>query len=147
MEQQNGFTLPEDWCEFEHPHSECDLDHARIQAELDVELHPDHPFHGRKLMVMAHALSNDDVLCAHTDESGRYSIIHLTWRGGPELGACPTIDFDGDRNEVCRYFGFVSDVLDRIAEDERLGLREPMTATGTPSQPVMIRYSEQGDAE
>lgn len=40
MEQQNLFTLPEDWCEFACPRSECDVDHVRIQVELEVELHP-----------------------------------------------------------------------------------------------------------
>ncbi len=40
MEQQNLFTLPEDWCEFACPRSECDVDHVRIQVELEVELPP-----------------------------------------------------------------------------------------------------------
>lgn len=98
---------------------------------------------------MAHATGTDDVRCAHTDESGRYSIIHLTWGRRPELGACPTIDFDfdGDWHDVCRYFGHVTDVLDRVAEDERLGRREPMTTTGTPSRPVVIRCNKQNDVE
>ena len=106
MEKQNNLTLPEDWCEFARPQSKCDFDHARVQAELEIELHPAHPFHGCKLKVIAHAIGNDDVLCANPEEPGRYSIIHLTWRGGAEIGNCPTIDFDGDWKGVCRYFGF-----------------------------------------
>lgn len=147
MEKQNNLTLPEDWCEFSRPHLECDFDHTRMQAELEIELHPGHPFHGYKLKVIAHAISNDDVLCAHTEESGRYSIIHLTWRGRAEIGSCPTIDFDGDWNSVCRYFGFVTKVLAQVAEDERLGLRKPMTKAGTSSQPVVTRYNEQDGIE
>lgn len=106
MGKQDDLSLPEDWCEFARPHSECDYDHARAQTELEIELHPAHPFNGYKLKVIAHATGNDDVLCAHTEESGRYSIIHLTWRGAAEIGSCPTIDFDGDWNGVCRYLGF-----------------------------------------
>ncbi|MGC3023589.1 hypothetical protein ACPUER_00280 [Burkholderia sp. DN3021] len=147
MEQQNNLTLPEDWCEFARPHSECDFDHERMQAELETELHSSHPFHGYKLKVIAHATGNDDVLCAHTEESGRYSIIHLTWRGGAELGNCPTVDFDGDWNDICHYFGVITSELAQVAEDEHLGLRKPMTKAGASSQPVVIRYNEQNDIE
>lgn len=147
MGKQNRLALPDDWCEFAHPDSKCDCDHARIQAELEVELHPYHPFYGRKLRVIAHATGTDDVLCTHSDESGRYSIIHLTWGGRPELGTCPTIDFDGDWSGVCRYFGYIADVLNRVAEEERLGVREPMTTLGTSSRPIVIRRNEQNDVE
>ncbi|WP_133117940.1 hypothetical protein [Burkholderia ubonensis] len=147
MEHERNVSLPEDWCEFAHPHSECDVDHTRVQAELDIEIHPDHPFHGRALTVLAHAKGNDDVLCAHNDEPGRYSFIHLTWSGRPELGNCPTIDFDGDWNGVLGYFGYVDQVLAQIAEDERVGRRQPVTMAGTCSRPVVIRYSERNDID
>ncbi|WP_175779417.1 hypothetical protein [Burkholderia anthina] len=113
MKQQINLMLPEDWCRFMQPDPECGCDHERMQVELEIELHSGHPFHGRKLTVIAHATGNDDVLCAHAEELGRYSIIHLTWRGSPELGDCPTIDFDGDWDDVSRYFGFITKVQDR----------------------------------
>jgi len=93
---------PDWWCNFNSSHPECDVEHAKIQAELEIEIHPEHPFYGRKLKVIAHAMGNDDVLCTHVDDPKRYSVLHLTWAGRPELGSCPTIDFDGnlpDSNE------------------------------------------------
>lgn len=94
------------WCRFDDPSRECDTHHARIQAELEIEIHPEHPFYRRNLKVIAHALGCDDVICTHVDEPGRYSVLHLTWGGRPEIGTCPTIDFDGDRHGVARYFDY-----------------------------------------
>ncbi|MCA8022463.1 hypothetical protein [Burkholderia metallica] len=94
----------EGWCNFDARSPECDTDHARIQAELETEIHPAHPFYRRRLEVVAHALGCDDVLCTHVDEPGRYSVLHLTWGGRPEIGSCPTIDFDGDRQAGAKYF-------------------------------------------
>ncbi|OXJ28393.1 hypothetical protein CFB82_32830 [Burkholderia sp. HI2714] len=94
------------WCRFDDPSRECDTHHARIQAELEIEIHPEHPFYRRNLKVIAHALGCDDVICTHVDEPGRYSVLHLTWGGRPEIGTCPTIDFDGDRHGVAQYFDY-----------------------------------------
>ena len=60
-----------------------------------IELHPGHPFHWCALKVIAHAISNDDVLCAHSEESGCYLIIHLIWSGGED-----SYDVDGNAMRI-----------------------------------------------
>jgi hypothetical protein len=87
--------LAEDWCLAESPAVACGCDYHQLAAELATELHPAHPLFGRALTVVAHRFANDDILCAHDAEPGRYSVVHLSWSQRSEFDEFPTVDFDG----------------------------------------------------
>ncbi|MFF8742995.1 hypothetical protein [Streptomyces californicus] len=104
--------LGDDWCDVTADRAEdCDLDHLALAAELSTEVHPAHPFFGTALEVIAHRLSNDDVLCRHRATPSRYSILHLTWSHREEIGGCPTIDADGEWRDIVAYENAVDAAL------------------------------------
>ncbi|MYW76524.1 hypothetical protein GTY38_00065 [Streptomyces sp. SID8369] len=104
--------LGDDWCDVTADRAEdCDLDHLALAAELSTEVHPAHPFFGTALEVIAHRLTNDDVLCRHRASPSRYSILHLTWSHREEIGGCPTIDADGEWRHIIAYENAVDAAL------------------------------------
>ncbi len=104
--------LGDDWCDVTADRAEdCDLDHLALAAELSTEVHPAHPFFGTALEVIAHRLTNDDVLCRHRATPSRYSILHLTWSHREEIGGCPTIDADGEWRHIIAYENAVDAAL------------------------------------
>ncbi|MFD3794373.1 hypothetical protein [Streptomyces californicus] len=104
--------LGDDWCDVTADRAEdCDLDHLALAAELSTEVHPAHPFFGTALEVIAHRLTNDDVLCRHRAAPSRYSILHLTWSHREEIGGCPTIDADGEWRHIIAYENAVDAAL------------------------------------
>ncbi|WP_420168162.1 hypothetical protein [Streptomyces violaceoruber] len=108
--------LSDDWCDVTADRAEdCDLDHLALAAELSTEVHPAHPFFGTALEVIAHRLTNDDVLCRHHATPSRYSILHLTWSHREEIGGCPTIDADGEWRHIVAYENAVDAALSESA--------------------------------
>lgn len=108
--------LGDDWCDVTADRAEdCDLDHLALAAELSTEVHPAHPFFGTALEVIAHRLTNDDVLCRHHATPSRYSILHLTWSHREEIGGCPTIDADGEWRHIVAYENAVDAALSESA--------------------------------
>lgn len=104
--------LGDDWCDVTADRAEdCDLDHLALAAELSTEVHPAHPFFGTALEVIAHRLTDDDVLCRHRATPSRYSILHLTWSHREEIGGCPTIDADGEWRHIIAYENAVDAAL------------------------------------
>lgn len=108
--------LGDDWCAFDAPDDACEIDHSQIPRELATELHDGHAFFGVALHVIAHRLTDDDVLCKHDTApgvvTGRYSIVHLTWSGRAEIGACPTVDADGPWAAIADYEAAVATAID-----------------------------------
>ncbi|MBV9926792.1 MAG: hypothetical protein JOZ96_17365 [Acidobacteria bacterium] len=91
--------LPEGW----YPASE--QDESRLADELRRELTPGHLLYGRPVRVIAHRNgATDDILVAHRDQPGRFTVVHLTWRGGPEINqAHPSVECDGDYAAFLEY--------------------------------------------
>ncbi|MFE9458952.1 hypothetical protein [Streptomyces californicus] len=111
--------LGDDWCDVTADRAEdCDLDHLALAAELSTEVHPAHPFFGTALEVIAHRLSNDDVLCRHRANPSRYSVLHLTWSHREEIGSCPTIDADGEWQDIVAYENAVDAALGESVPNE-----------------------------
>jgi hypothetical protein len=61
-----------------------------LEAELELEVAPGHPLHGRSWHVVARALPQDDVLVASGDG---VAVVHLTWSGRVESPPWPTTTF------------------------------------------------------
>ncbi|MEZ5384198.1 MAG: hypothetical protein R3F13_01655 [Prosthecobacter sp.] len=83
--------LPEGW-------SYPDAESARgLHDELQRELPPGHLLAGRAVEVFAwRDGATDDVLFRHVQEPGRFTVVHLSWSGKPEINAhYPTVEYDG----------------------------------------------------
>ncbi|MFD8585299.1 hypothetical protein ACFV2A_20645 [Streptomyces californicus] len=138
--------LGDDWCDVTADRAEdCDLDHLALAAELSTEVHPAHPFFGTALEVIAHRLTNDDVLCRHRATPSRYSILHLTWSHREEIGSCPTIDADGEWRHIIAYENAVDAALRESAPNgEALsgeGRKPEQGPTGQPREEAPRRPS------
>lgn len=65
-------------------------------AELNRELPPGHLLFGIPVETFAERIGDDDTLFRHVGESGRFTVIHLTWIGREEINAeHPWVEFDG----------------------------------------------------
>jgi hypothetical protein len=90
--------LPVGW--FYSNAEESDLRHA----ELLRELAPGHPLFGTDVDVVAHREGTDDILCRHHADPDRLTVVHLTWRGGPEIAPrFPAIECDGTVEDFYNY--------------------------------------------
>ncbi|ARF63442.1 hypothetical protein B1H20_20220 [Streptomyces violaceoruber] len=133
--------LGDDWCDVTADRAEdCDLDHLALAAELSTEVHPAHPFFGTALEVIAHRLTNDDVLCRHRATPSRYSILHLTWSHREEIGGCPTIDADGEWRHIIAYENAVDAALSGAALSGE-GRKPEQGPTGQPREEAPRRPS------
>ncbi|MFJ6491438.1 hypothetical protein [Streptomyces californicus] len=133
--------LGDDWCDVTADRAEdCDLDHLALAAELSTEVHPAHPFFGTALEVIAHRLTNDDVLCRHRATPSRYSILHLTWSHREEIGGCPTIDADGEWRHIIAYANAVDAALSGEALSGE-GRKPEQGPTGQPREEAPRRPS------
>jgi hypothetical protein len=80
-----------------------------LHAELQRELPPGHLLTGRLVETFAwREGASDDVLFRHIREPERFTVIHLSWLGRPEINAQhPTLEFDGTfaefQNNEARY--------------------------------------------
>ena len=96
--------LPDGW--FRSTAKESALHHA----ELLRELAPGHLLYGVEVHVVAHREETDDILCRHHCEPERLTVVHLTWRGCPEVAPkFPVIEVDGTIQDIYNYerrFGF-----------------------------------------
>ncbi len=138
--------LGDDWCDVTADRAEdCDLDHLALAAELSTEVHPAHPFFGTALEVIAHRLTNDDVLCRHHATPSRYSILHLTWSHREEIGGCPTIDADGEWRHIVAYENAVDAALSESAPNgaalSGAGRKPEQGPTGQPREEAPRRPS------
>ncbi|KOU05207.1 MULTISPECIES: hypothetical protein [Streptomyces] len=138
--------LGDDWCDVTADRAEdCDLDHLALAAELSTEVHPAHPFFGTALEVIAHRLTNDDVLCRHRATPSRYSILHLTWSHREEIGGCPTIDADGEWRHIIAYENAVDAALSESAPNGAAlsgeGRKPEQGPTGQPREEAPRRPS------
>jgi hypothetical protein len=60
--------------------------------------------YGVGIDVVAHREGTDDILCRHDSDSGRLSVVHLTWRGSPELAPkFPVVEADGAIEDFYNY--------------------------------------------
>lgn len=77
---------------------------ATHYAELLRELAPGHPLYDVALDVVAHREGTDDILCRHHSEPDRLTVVHLTWRGHPEIAPrLPAIECDGTIQDLYDY--------------------------------------------
>ncbi len=136
--------LPAGWCATDRPSGDCDVSHAGIAEEVAVEVSAGHPLFGVAVEVVAHDVAFDDVLCRHVADPERFTEVHLTWAGRPESFGLPSIECDGTWADFLRLQQAISAAIDSAAEEERLGLRKPMTEAGTPSPPIIVRAPARG---
>jgi hypothetical protein len=67
-----------------------------LLAELRAELPAGHVLQGVPVHAVAEAVGNDDVLFRHCNDPVRFTVVHLTYRGRPELDArSPAVRVDG----------------------------------------------------
>ncbi|RDI22450.1 hypothetical protein DEU38_11313 [Rhodococcus sp. AG1013] len=137
-------ALPEGWCATARPSEECDMSHSGIAEEVAVEVSAEHPLFGVAVEVVAHDVAFDDVLCQHVEDPERFTEVHLTWARRAESFGLPSIECDGGWADFLRLQQAISAVTESAAEEERLGLREPMTEAGTPSRPIVVRAPASG---
>ena len=78
------------------------------------------------------------------EDPERFTEVHLTWARQAESFGLPSIECDGKWADFLRLQQAISAVLDSAAEEEQLGLREPMTEAGTPSPPIIVRAPVRG---
>jgi hypothetical protein len=90
--------LPEGW--FPTTGEESALHHA----ELLRELAPGHLLYDTVIDVVAHREGTDDILCRHHSEPDRLTVVHLTWRGSPEIPpGFPAVECDGTIQDLYDY--------------------------------------------
>ncbi|MDW3196529.1 MAG: hypothetical protein R8G66_29405 [Cytophagales bacterium] len=58
-----------------------------LKAELEKELHEDHPLFEKGVEILAKRQDNDDILIEI--ENGQLALVHLTWSGKREQGSFP----------------------------------------------------------
>ncbi|MCL2310164.1 MAG: hypothetical protein FWC42_07825 [Proteobacteria bacterium] len=104
----NRPALPEGWF---YPEDAATA--AHLHAELLLELTAGHLLFGCVVKPFAYRHGSDDVLFQH-QSSPRFTVVHLTWIGKPEIDAKhPTVEYDGT------FEGFVAE------EERRYGLKPP----------------------
>lgn len=86
---------------------------TQLLAELHRETVAGHRLHGVALKALAVASANDDVLFQHSENPERFSVVHLTWKQGPEPNPMwPAIEFDGTWPELVadqqRFLGWLN---------------------------------------
>ncbi len=81
---KSDVPLPVGW--FYSNAEESDLRHDELLRELT----PGHPLFDMDVDVVAHREGTDDILCRHHTDPDRLTVVHLTWRGGPEMAPGPT---------------------------------------------------------
>jgi hypothetical protein len=74
-----------------------------LLAELDREVGPGHPLHGRKWTLVARALPQDEVLITSDDD---VALVHLTWSRKRETPPWPATTFLGSAAE---FESFIED--------------------------------------
>jgi hypothetical protein len=102
-------VLPDGWVRTSVERSQ------QLINELNRELAPDHILAGVLLEAVADRDgASDDVLFRRLDKPGRFTVVHLTWRGRIEIDRrWPHIVFEGTFDE---FIEFDSQHLDRSAE-------------------------------
>jgi hypothetical protein len=75
--------------------------------ELQREMIPGHLLYGKRIRVIAHRNgATDDILVTHEGQPRRYTVVHLTCSGGPEIDKDhPRIECDGDYAAFLEYEG------------------------------------------
>lgn len=69
---------------------------AGLLRELRLEVVEGHLLYQCAVRAVAACNSCDDALFQHLAAPERYTVVHLTYRGGPEINAQhPTVEFDG----------------------------------------------------
>jgi hypothetical protein len=67
-----------------------------LLAELRAEVIPGHLLYQVAVHAVAESDHNDDVLFRHCNDPVRFTVVHLTYCGGPEINAHhPTVELDG----------------------------------------------------
>jgi len=90
--------LPDGW--FHSNAEKSDLLHNELQREIAAG----HPLFGTDVDVVGHREGTDDILCRHHADQGRLTVVHLTWRGEPEIDPrFPTIECDGTIQDLYNY--------------------------------------------
>lgn len=94
-------TLPLGW------YPATPQDEKRLMDELQREIIPGHLLYGKQIRVIAHRDdATDDILVSHQDQPHRYTVVHLTWSGLPEINKDhPHIECDGDYAAFLEYEG------------------------------------------
>ena len=94
-----NFELPEGWL---RPTADA-AEH--FHAELQRELSPGHLLHGAAVETFAFLGGTDDVLFRHRGMPGRFTMVHLTYRGRTEINSqFPNVEFDGSFSGFLAYY-------------------------------------------
>ena len=74
-------------------------------AELRKELTQGHPLYGKNIAILADRRGGtDDILVNHVDDPARFTVVHLTWVGKPEINSnFPAIECDGTFSNFLEY--------------------------------------------
>jgi hypothetical protein len=84
-------ALPEGW---RYPRDAGEA--AHLHAELQRELPPGHVLFGCVVEAFARRDGHDDVLFRWREPPGRFTVVHLTWRGEREVDArWPAVEYEG----------------------------------------------------
>ena len=63
-----------------------------------------HFLEGVTVSVVAHRDSTDDILCWHRDDTSRFTVVHLSWRGRTEIDSkYPAVECDGSFDDFLDY--------------------------------------------
>lgn len=77
---------------------------AAFAAELALEVSPGHLLFGKDIEVVAHREGTDDILCRHTRDCNRFTVVHLSWIRRAEVAPhFPTIEVDGSLGDFYEY--------------------------------------------
>jgi hypothetical protein len=91
--------LPDGW------YSSDEATKEDLMSELNKELIPGHLLYEKKISIVADRRGGtDDILVAHVNDPDRFTVVHLTWIGGPEISSeIPTVECDGTFSDFLEY--------------------------------------------
>ncbi len=90
--------LPEGWFESDSEQA------SSFHSELQKELPEGHILYNCPVKVVGHRTGTDDILCQHEGDTGRYTVIHISWSMKTEIDSVhPTVEVDGSFSDFLEY--------------------------------------------
>lgn len=90
---ESGLVLVDPWWDLRGGGADEESQRDLLLGELRAEVAEGHPLAGVKVEVIGRSEARDDVLVLAED--GRWSVVHLTWKRGPERPPWPSVRFYG----------------------------------------------------